>query len=392
MRIGTLFCSLAYATAAFAVSIPPQQLLDGNHASPKLVFDNASSNNTFGASQWKSPVGVIDDNPYQWSGYLDLGDDKGKKLFFWVFGSRNNPAEDPVILWLNGGPGTSSLYGAFCQWGPKLWKETWKNNDHTLVEKATMIFLEQPIGVGFTKWNSGESVSSTPKATEYTVAFLDAFFQTKFFDKAPFSFSTENFHIAGQSFAGHFIPNIAKEIAVTSKLKPKSIIIGSAFVDYMAIPGEMFKMACDQNFRPNEAVELSGKQCEELDALAKACKAAIENCQSSNQCNLEQNCNRLAPKYREFSRRDPYDVSKEEHKCDLEKFFKDNTDVWERIWAYPSALEWKSYNNEMAISFQEKGDYTKSYAEDIKTVLKHDIRVLLYAVRSTFPRYLVKHC
>jgi hypothetical protein len=44
------------------------------------------------------------------------------------------------------------------------------------------------------------------------------------------------------------------------------------------------------------------------------------------------------------------------------------------------------------ITFQESKDYSKSYTEELKAVLNSNIRILLYAVRSTVPRYLLKHC
>ncbi|GMS93103.1 hypothetical protein PENTCL1PPCAC_15278, partial [Pristionchus entomophagus] len=52
----------------------------------------------------------------QWSGYLQAG--KGNKLFYWFLESQNADPSTPVILWLNGGPGCSSLIGMFTENGP----------------------------------------------------------------------------------------------------------------------------------------------------------------------------------------------------------------------------------------------------------------------------------
>lgn len=46
-----------------------------------------------------------------YSGFIDLAEDK--HLFFWFFESRNDPASDPITLWLNGGPGSDSMNGLF---------------------------------------------------------------------------------------------------------------------------------------------------------------------------------------------------------------------------------------------------------------------------------------
>jgi len=49
-----------------------------------------------------------------YTGYIDVG---AKHLFFYFFESRNDPANDDVILWTNGGPGASSSMGLFMENG-----------------------------------------------------------------------------------------------------------------------------------------------------------------------------------------------------------------------------------------------------------------------------------
>lgn len=63
----------------------------------------------------KEHHGWCDPNVNSYSGYLDTGD--GKNLFFYFFESRSKPAEDPVVMWINGGPGGTSAMGLFLEQG-----------------------------------------------------------------------------------------------------------------------------------------------------------------------------------------------------------------------------------------------------------------------------------
>lgn len=59
----------------------------------------------------RSPEGLCDPTVRQYSGYLDISETK--HLFFWFFESRDRPESDPLVLWLNGGPGTFPLRNSF---------------------------------------------------------------------------------------------------------------------------------------------------------------------------------------------------------------------------------------------------------------------------------------
>ncbi|KAI1395449.1 serine carboxypeptidase [Hypoxylon fuscum] len=84
----------------------------------------------------------------------DLGEEQDYPIntFFWFFEARNDPESAPLSIWLNGGPGSSSLYGLFTENGPCYVNSD--SNSTTLSQWAwntdvNMLFLDQPTQVGF---------------------------------------------------------------------------------------------------------------------------------------------------------------------------------------------------------------------------------------------------
>ena len=107
----------------------------------------------------KSNVCGTDDGVKSYTGYIDVG---ARHLFFYFFESRRNPDKDDVIFWTNGGPGCSSALGVFMELGPckvldgktpTYHHESWNTN-------ANILFVDQPVGVGFSYADYGESVVS----------------------------------------------------------------------------------------------------------------------------------------------------------------------------------------------------------------------------------------
>lgn len=98
-----------FAVEAIPTNLDPRQL-------PAAVQGTTTITSPGGVQiRYKEPGndGVCEttDGVKSYSGYVDLAPDA--HTFFWFFEARHNPADAPLTLWLNGGPGSDSLIGLF---------------------------------------------------------------------------------------------------------------------------------------------------------------------------------------------------------------------------------------------------------------------------------------
>ncbi|XP_020970217.1 serine carboxypeptidase-like 31 [Arachis ipaensis] len=93
-----------------------------------------------------------------YAGYVTINETNGRALFYWFFEAITNPDDKPLVLWLNGGPGCSSVgYGATQEIGPFLVDsdgQGLKFNNLSWNQEANILFLESPVGVGFSYSNT----------------------------------------------------------------------------------------------------------------------------------------------------------------------------------------------------------------------------------------------
>jgi cathepsin A (carboxypeptidase C) len=133
----------------------------------------------------------------QYTGWLDVG---SKHLFFWYFESQSSPSEDPLLLWLTGGPGGSSMIGLLQENGPCLINEYGNGtvyNEYGWSKNANIIYVDQPAGVGFSYLDEGEPLPmSSFTAAEDMHHFLQLFLSEVFPD-----LQDRDFHITGESYA-----------------------------------------------------------------------------------------------------------------------------------------------------------------------------------------------
>ena len=151
-----------------------------------------------------SDSGICETTPgvKQYSGYLSVGQDMN--MFFWFFESRNNPSTAPLALWLNGGPGCSSLIGLFQENGPCQFYDNSSEpslNPYSWNEYANMLYVDQPIGTGFSYGR--DPVTSTVTAAPYVWKLMQAFYS-----RFP-EYENRDFGLFTESYGGHYGPQFA---------------------------------------------------------------------------------------------------------------------------------------------------------------------------------------
>eukprot|EP01104_Vermistella_antarctica_P015327 TRINITY_DN5001_c0_g1_i1.p1 TRINITY_DN5001_c0_g1~~TRINITY_DN5001_c0_g1_i1.p1 ORF type:complete len:509 (-),score=68.17 TRINITY_DN5001_c0_g1_i1:59-1585(-) len=154
----------------------------------------------------------------QYSGYVTVDESAGRALHYWFTESTSDdPTKDPVVLWLTGGPGCSSVGAFFTENGP--WIAVDNGNSLELREYswnriANVIWLESPAGVGFSYSNTTSDY--TQNVTDARTADDSYAFLLGFFERFP-QFSTNPFWITGESYGGHYIPTLAQRIVEGNK-------------------------------------------------------------------------------------------------------------------------------------------------------------------------------
>ncbi|CAN6328825.1 unnamed protein product [Urochloa humidicola] len=178
----------------------------------------------FVASAWRAAAAVgsgaadrIDRLPGQpavdfpmYSGYVTVDELAGRALFYWLQEVPPEAQPAPLVLWLNGGPGCSSVaYGASEELGAFRIRPdgaTLFLNEYRWNRAANVLFLDSPAGVGFSYTNTTSDLytSGDNRTAHDSYAFL-----VNWFERFP-QYKYRDFYIAGESYAGHYTPQLSQ--------------------------------------------------------------------------------------------------------------------------------------------------------------------------------------
>ncbi|PAN51128.1 hypothetical protein PAHAL_9G572300 [Panicum hallii] len=217
----------------------------------------------------------------QYSGYINLNDKYGKSLFYYFVEAAADAAQKPLVLWLNGGPGCSSFgIGAFQEIGPfrvDTDGKTLCKNKYTWNSVANVLYLESPVGVGF----SYAVDTGVYKVMRDNMTATDSLqFLLNWLDRFP-EYKGRDFFIVGESYAGHYIPELATAIQVARITRPaetpinlKGIAIGNAILEFAAEQSALYEYLWQHAFLSDSGHNLIAQSCKGIDDNSPLCSGA----------------------------------------------------------------------------------------------------------------------
>ncbi|XP_040992930.1 serine carboxypeptidase-like 40 [Juglans microcarpa x Juglans regia] len=205
----------------------------------------------------------------QYGGYVTVDKAAGRALFYY-FAEANNPNKDslPLLLWLNGGPGCSSLaYGAMQELGPFRVRSDGKTlyaNRFSWNYAANLLFLESPAGVGYSYSNTSSDYKT---CGDRKTAADNYVFLVNWLERFP-EYKNRPFYISGESYAGHYVPQLAHTILYHNKkanktiINLKGIIIGNAVINEETDNRGMYDYFASHALISDEDAQKINKYCD----------------------------------------------------------------------------------------------------------------------------------
>jgi carboxypeptidase C (cathepsin A) len=325
----------------------------------------------------------IVDPPERIAGFFKLNRTKDAHMFYFYYESRSKGPNDPVILWMTGGPGCSSEIAIFYENGPyTLTKNlTLVDNPYGWDSNANVIYVDQPINTGFS-WSddSADDVSGEKQVADDMSQFLEEFFEAR-----P-NLANRDFYISGESYAGHYCPAVANRIYKDAELGrgPAVNLKGVAIGNGMTNPAVQYAAYADFALQNNlisqstrDSIQWWDRPCTwganfcSKHKWAWFCGLTMQYCQLTvfgrilmsnpgiNVYDIRKEC--VGPLCYDFS--------------DADKYL--NSAAVKKALGVDEDAEWQECNMYVNAAFY--GDFMRDFSTKLVPLLEDNIRVMIYA-------------
>ncbi|KZO96806.1 serine carboxypeptidase [Calocera viscosa TUFC12733] len=404
MQLRTVLSILLPALGALASQIPRINNVIGDVrdellTAPRYTFAAPKTDYTTAGSsplRYVENSGVCETTPgvYQASGYADIA--YNQSLFFWFFAARNDPYNAPLSIWMNGGPGSSSMLGLFQELGPCRVTTDGLNytlNPYGWNDYSNMLFIDQPTTVGFSYGTA--DVGTAAEAAQGVWTLLQMFLSD-----SKFAHLQENqFAVWTESYGGHYGPAVAYHILQQNalidagmlsgiKLNFQTLGIGNGLTNPLVQYPQYLQYALSNAYTVPLVNTTVSNNASAMLYESGGCLDQISACYDSTLLNgspnytacatAQQYCNRyvLSPLVGIYNDYDVRVVNPDPYPPDLTTLLR-NPALTSKI-GVPSFINWTETSYAVYDNFAATGDWMTNSAPYLEAVINAGIRTTLY--------------
>jgi len=301
-------------------------------------------------------------------------------IFYWLKESPESASTKPLVIWLNGGPGSSSLTGLFLENGPEMFMNgefKLTSNPNAWNKLANVLYIEQPPGTGYSKADTNNPVMNQTEASQDLLKGILAFYGT---DDGK-AYKGKPLYITGESFAGTYIPWTSKAIldynakSTTKdedKIPLKGIAIGDGTVD------NFFAWKTMPQFAAANKLITADQQKELEQNYWPACKAELgDQSQSTRKPGPIKSCWGMMQQIRNIKQTNVYDIRvKEDYNLSNISCYL-NSDEMKSFLKIPDGTQWADGNK--AVFGHLNTDDSVPTTSELKEILANNLKVIIYS-------------